>query len=234
MFGLMLLSGCEITEKVYIDENANVSYSSFMDISNLMMLSSEQEFMDDLPIDTTFTYSTLVQSDYGVFPEDFHLDDEEEIDLMKDFKVNLKMEKQSGFMSIYLEKQSMAEFNNFMQNINNQVKKINQERSLRNMDSTQYSPPIELPILSNPLLTYDGKTFTRKGKIEKLSKHHNEDLEEIGNLIRFNLEYHFPKPIQWISDESIKMSADRKIIYVEKPLHEILENPNAYDFEVRF
>lgn len=231
--GILLLTSCEFTEKVYIDENGDVSFSSHIDLTSLLTLSQEN-LHEELPIDTIFTYDQMLNSDTDILPEQFKSVDKEEEEMMKDFMIHLKMDENTGFMSIFLKNQKMSDFNSHMQYLSESVDRINAERALKSSDSTASHPDIELPILSLPKLTYDGKSFSRKGKIEKFNQIQNEEIDELSSLIKFNVEYHFPKPVQWVSDESIKMSADRKTIYLEKPMRSIMDNPNAYDFEVKF
>src|SRR5690554_6041779 len=128
--GILLLTSCEFTEKVIIDENGDVSFSSHIDLTSLLTLSQESHH-EELPLDTIFTYNQLRNSDTDILPEQFKSADKEKEELMKDFMIHLKMDENEGFMSIFLKKQKMSDFNSHMQYISESIDRINAERALK-------------------------------------------------------------------------------------------------------
>lgn len=242
--GLFLLTSCEITERVYIDENGEVSYATNIDLTQLMQMMPADNLSNDLPMDTIFTADGLSKADHDLTQGlGDSLEDEEEKELMKDFKFHVKLDKTEGFMTVFLEKKSLKDFNSYMKEFDKNLTQLNRKRAEENKklpDSLQKSD-IDVPIYSTPQFTYDGKTFKRKGKFRDSMKKSEKDvesdiegLEGLENLILYKLEYHFPKPIKSVSDKTIKLSADRKTIYLDKPMKTVMENPEAYDFEVTF
>lgn len=234
--GAFLLTSCEITERVYIDENGDVSYSTIIDASSLIMMMPEDFSNEKLPLDTILTVEGLAEADMDMVFTDINVNDKDELELLQDFKFHVKMDEKSASTASVLEKRSISEFNSVMRNLNKKVNEINEKRKVQNLslDPENQLSDLDIPILSTPNLTYDGKTFTRKGEIRNLVPQNSDEFDGLESLIKFNLEYHFPKSIEWISDESIRMSADRKTIYLEKSFQHLVENPDAYNFEVRF
>jgi len=238
--GLLFISSCEITERVYIEENGDVSYATHVDLSQLMKMMPQEQKSEDLPIDTIYTVDELAKTDSELKQSmGKGLEDEEERELMKDFSFHVKLDETTGFMNMFLEKKSLKEFNGFMNTFAKKLTQINQKRQEENKslpDSLQ-KPDIEIPIFSMPKLSYNGKTFERKGEFRELPKESTSqtmDAQGLDDLIQFNLEYHFPKRVKSVSDENAKLSADGKTVYLSKPMKLVMKDPNAYDFEVKF
>lgn len=238
LLGLFLLTSCEITEKVYIDQQGNVSYSSHMDLTQLMDMVPKDEMNEvDYPIDSIFTVDGIAKSKTE-FSKGFEGDDEREI--MKNFKIHVKLDDDESFMNLILDKKNLNEFNSFMANLKSDIETINAKRIKQNEtlpDSAQLDL-VDIPIFSMPKLSYHKKSFKRTGLIKSITEstksEQMEGMEGLKNMIKFKLEYHFDRPIKSVSDKSAKLSPDAKTVYIEKPMSEAADDPEAFDFEVKF
>lgn len=238
LLGLFLFTSCEITEKVYVDHQGNVSYSSNMDLTELINMVPKDELKEiDYPVDSIFPVNGLAESNTE-FSKGF--ENEEERELMKEFLFHVKLDDNESFMKIILEKKNLNEFNSFMSNLTAKIDQINAKRMKQNEslpDSAQLDQ-VNIPIYSIPKLSYNKKSFTRTGPIKDLDNTSNseqmEGMEGLKNMVKFKLEYHFDQPIKSVSDKSARLSPDAKTVYIEKPMAEATENPKAFDFEVKF
>lgn len=238
LLGLFLLTSCEITEKVYIDQQGNVSYSSNMDLTQMMQMVPKDELKEnDYPIDSIFTVDGIAKSNTD-FSKGFEGDEEREI--MKNFKIHVKLDDDVSFMNMILDKKNLNEFNSFMSNLSSNIETINAKRMKQNEalpDSAQIDL-VDIPIFSMPKLSYNKKSFKRTGPIKSITEtsksEQMEGMEGFVNMIKFKLEYHFDRPIKSVSDKSARLSPDAKTVYIEKPMSEAADNPKAFDFEVKF
>ncbi|MDG4945982.1 hypothetical protein NMK71_06115 [Weeksellaceae bacterium KMM 9713] len=238
LLGIFLLTSCEITEKVYIDKQGNVSYSSNMDLTQMMEMVPKDELKEnDYPIDSIFTVDGITKSQTE-FSKGFEGDEEKE--LMKNFKIHVKLDDDESFMNMILDKKNLNDFNSFMSNLSSDIERINTKRLKQNEklpDSAQLDL-IDIPIFSMPKLSYNKKSFKRTGPIKSITESSNNEqmkgMEGLKDMVRFKLEYHFERPIKSVSDKSARLSPDGKTVYIEKPMSIAVEDPKAFDFEVKF
>ena len=238
LLGLFLLTSCEITEKVYVDHQGNVSYSSNMDLTELMNMVPKDELKEiDYPVDSIFTVDGVAESNTE-FSKGFENDEERE--LLKEFLFHVKLDDNESFMKVILEKKNLNEFNSFMSNLTGKIDQINAKRMKQNEtlpDSAQIDL-VDIPIFSMPKLSYNKKSFKRTGPIKSITESSKneqmEGMEGLKNMVKFKLEYHFDRPIKSVSDKSARLSPDAKTVYIEKPMSEAADNPEAFDFEVKF
>lgn len=239
LMGLFLLTSCEITEDVYVESNGHITYTSHIDMTQLILMMPEDQ-MDskDFPIDSIFTVEGLSESKNGMVDG---FEDEIERELMKAFKFHVKANKNQAFMKMMLEKKSLAEFNQFMHNLQTKIEEVNRERKKANKDlaDTMQKEMLDIPIYSTPILNLTKEKFKRTGSLKNLEKLLEDDkdlgsMEGMGEMLRYTLNYHFDKPIKSVSDPSAVISIDKRSVKISKPASVSKEDPKAFDFEVIF
>lgn len=247
LFVLIFATSCDMTEKVYLDEKGEVKYALSFDMNTMgSMMGQSEKNKDNFPMDTIMTLDQLENSD-SKFAESFGkgMSEEEELkELMKDYKFHLKFTEEESFMSMFLDKKSIKDFNKEMKVFDKKFQNLLERKRQENEvlpDSLKSKNDFDLPFYSSLHFDYNGKTFKREGELKKTTKDDTKDdsgesgfdeLESmISKMMTYKLEYHFPRPVKTISDTTVLMSWDRKTIYLEKPIQFVLDNPTAYNFE---
>ena len=237
-----LFASCNMTEKVYINEDNSVKYAYDMDLSQvspmLAMGGNTEELQDKFPLDTVMTVKDFFESDLLGENNKDDLKDKAIFDIFKGFNVHLKLNHENGLFSFITEQKNMSDLNSVLKNMGSKIKKYEAKQSKD--EAGQEFDKAFTQMFQTPTLSFDGKTFTRSGKVD-LSYIDEIQNEEQGmgmmamsmfGAVRYKSEYHFPRPVKSVSDSTILTSWDRKTIYIEKPISELLNNNQAYNFTV--
>lgn len=238
LFGLAFFTSCEMTEKVYIYEDESVKYAYDMDltqISPLLAMDKDEKLTEKFPIDTIMTVK-------GFFESDIMGDKKKEVaqtenleKVFKDFQIHFKMNEENGFFSFFTKQKNVNQLNNVLVDMQKNMEEVEKENK---EDESEPFDKLFTKMFQSPSFSYDGKRFTRSGKVDiSYMKEMEEDEKTMGLMAMFGVmnyktEYHFPRPVKSISDTSVLMSWDRKTIYLQKPLSELMKNQEAYNFSL--
>ena len=84
---------------------------------------------------------------------------------------------------------------------------------------------------------YNGKVFKRTAKVidKEMLKQMNDSISEMSMMFassKYKLNYHFPKPIKSVSNETAMFSEDRKSVTVEFGFMDYITDPESLNLEV--
>ncbi|MDO5655080.1 MAG: hypothetical protein Q4G27_02955 [Flavobacteriaceae bacterium] len=232
---LLIFTSCEVTEKVYINPDNSAKYSFALNVSQIRMMALNPNHMDEnFPTDTIMTIQEFAETDILGLENHQANSEEDKIleEVFDDFKVHVKITEKEGLISFFTEKKNISELNNTMSLFQ---QKLSASRKKKEQEESKDEELLFSELMGNLELNFDGKNFSRKGKmnfnsVRKEGGFNEGDFRDLASIMSYTLEYHFPRPVKTISDTSVLMSWDRKTIYLRKPFLELISNPKAYDF----
>jgi len=237
--GFVFLTSCQFKEEITFNKNGSGEYRLSVDMGHFMNMVKEMgEEQDSLQKskkpeiqDTLYKLSDMINKDTDEWKR---LTDEEKelIKEMKDVSVKIHMNEQKGEMEmayIYPFKK-VSDLKGIMKKIRKlENNKKDKDGTLTEMDKSM--PKTEVTYKFNK------HRFKREVKLlEPLKKAKKEESQkdEMLNVMRYKLVYHFPYQIKSVSYKDALLSADRKTLIIEIPLSQISKNPKITEFEVEF
>lgn len=233
LFATIFISSCSIKEEVYINNDKSINYGFNIGMDNLkgFLLSRNQDSLK-LPIDTIMTLKEFSESDLlGKSRKKVDSDEKEMLEVFKDFKVHFKLSESNGTFRFFTKQKNINKLNKVMDNLSQKLTEKAQKEDT-DKDSEFFSE-----IISTPRFSFKGNTFTRKEnrdltKLKEELENDKNDLLGMTSMLKYQLEYHFPRPVKNISDTTVLMSWDRKTIYMEKSINDLFNDKNTLNFEV--
>lgn len=227
---LLSLSSCQITEKIYFEEDGSGKYNLEINMSEMMKslneLSDKENNID----------STYVAKDSIMYFSDI-------LKNRKDSIAKLPKEKQKQLIRMKDVKMIIHEDkrkNEFWMSMVGSFKNTKDLENLIDVFNATQSKGKQVLSKANIKYTYKKNKFSRKA-IEK--EFTTEQQETYDNSMKgfemfmkgtsYTLEYHFLKPIKKASIKDAKFSEDKKTIYIEKSIGDLIDNPNVFDFEIK-
>lgn len=234
----VFLVSCQITERVYLQENGGVKYETEFDFSQMSGFIFPENKRDSLrqigefPVDTLMTIADL--ENYSELGNDSISDAEREfMQSLDKMRVRMKMDETQALMSIGLEEKDVKSFNAYLKKVQESSDKLVKE------DPEAAKNLAQSGLLKTMEIKYDGKKFQRiAGEVDQLFGEKDDSVsmaaQEMMGMFEYKLEYHFPKRIKSSNIENATYSLDGKTMTVEVPMSELMENPEKYNFTVEF
>jgi hypothetical protein len=232
------LVSCEITERVYLNENGSVKYETEFDFSQMSGFMFPEAKRDSLrkigefPIDTIMAIADL--ENYSDMENDSISDAEREfMQSLDKMRVRMKIDENVAMMNIGLEEKDVESFNDYLKKVKDAGEKLAKEDPESAKSLTQSG------ILKTLELKYDGKQFQRisgeTGNLfDELDDSTSASAKEMLGMFKYRMEYHFPKKIKSSTLENATFSLDGKTMTIDVPMNELMENPQKYNFTVEF
>ncbi|RCW94147.1 hypothetical protein DFQ08_101955 [Winogradskyella arenosi] len=237
----MLLTSCQFSEKIYINEDGSGQVIFSMDASEMMgfmgqMGDDASEGMDKA-VDSTIIFKEFLVA-YKDSIASLSPVEQEKIKAMEDYKLHMVMDPDKDKMLFDIE----ADFKNANE-LRDMFKAMNSFNDFKGAENASenaaFSP---FSNLGNDGATavsyaYDGRLFERKAEILDAEKH-QQALDSLGKSemifasSKYKIEYHFPKAIKSFSKEGAMYSLDKKTVSFEVGFLEMLKNPELQDIEV--
>lgn len=235
----LFLYACQITERVYLSETGSVKYESEIDFTEMMSFIYTPEKIDSMKLTGEFPIDTIVSmadSDQFKKPNAEESSPAEKKFMQSLDKTNMRlvMNENEGRILVITEEKDAKSFNAYLSNIDKSLKEYEKEDK---EGASQFSEAAYMNILN---LSYDGKTFERKSlsKVVDLSNLETDSAafssRDMMNMFSYRLEYHFPKKVKSVDLEGAMISADGKTVIADVEYVDILENPEKYNFKVKF
>lgn len=237
-FGLTIFS-CQMTERFYLHENGSVSYKHEINFSEVMGYFYDDQTKDSLrkigefPLDTLMSFGEL--QTFNQFSNDTLTEAEKEfINVLDKVKVRMKMDDEEGKLFVGIEEDNVDDFNNYLVKMNEAMKKLEQDdpKSASELGMTGIFKTLEVK--------YDGKNFERIAANNTAKDMMQTDdslvnsMMQMMEMFQYKLEYHFPKKIKNSSLKEATYSLDGKIMTLNVPISEIIQNPEKYNFKIEF
>ena len=235
----LFLYACQITERMYLSETGSVKYESEIDFSEMMSFIYTAEKIDSMKMTGEFPIDTIISmADSDQFKKP---NAQETSPAEKDFiqsldKTNMRlvMNENEGRMLIITEEKDVKSFNTYLNNVEKSLKQYEKEDK---EGASQFSEAGYMNILN---LSYDGKSFERKS-LSKAVDFSMEESDSAGfsskdmmKMFSYRMEYHFPKKVKSVDLEGAMISADGKTVIADVDYLDVLENPEKYNFKVKF
>lgn len=236
----LIFISCQITERVYLSESGKIRQEMEIDVTALMSFATTPEQIDSLreigefPLDKVVSMKESEQ--YTQTKEGGHTPAQDEFIEAFD-KTNMRIimnENESKFI-IMTNEMGVKEYNAYQEKINKAYQKYEKEdpKNAEGYSSSGYGTML--------WFSYNEKGFERKSLNEKIEIQEEETDDSLGisvrefmNMNTYKIEYHFEKPIKSTTLKNAEISADKKTVTADVPMADLLENPEDYNFEVKF
>ena len=226
---LISLTSCQITEKIYLEEDGSGKYNMEIDMSGMMKSIGEMGSSDE--IDSTYVAkdSIINFSDMLIEHKDsiakLPKEKQEQLQKMKDVKMIIHEDKSKNELSLSI----VGIFKN-TEELNN----------LQNILNATQSEEKQIPSKYDVNYTYKKNKFSRKSIKKELTEEQlakfDESMKGFDMFLSgttYKLEYHFPKAIKKTTLKDAQFSEDKKTLYIEKSINDWMNNPAVFDFEVK-
>ncbi|MDO5979757.1 hypothetical protein [Flavivirga spongiicola] len=232
-------TSCQFSENIYINEDGSGRMEFSFDGTQLMQMAGEEMSKGkEEAIDSTFSFKELFDAKRDSISK---LTEEEQLELknLEPFSMHMVMNPETSEMKfdMFTDFKEVGELQDMFKAMN----------SFGNMEKGKSGAQANDP--TNPFSSlgkdgstaleynYNGKTFKRVAKIidKEAYKKVTDSLGEMAVMFgssKYKLNYHFPKAIKSVSNETAMFSADRKSFTVEFGFMEYLSNPEALNVEV--
>ncbi len=231
-------TSCQFSENIYINEDGSGKMSLVFDGKQLMQMGGDQMTeSNEKAIDSTFSFKEL----FEVMKDSISQLSEEEQQKLKSlepFNMHMVMNPETSEMKfdMFTDFKSVNELQDMFKAMNNFGNMQGKGKAAANNPNNPFS---SLADGGATQLNYnfDGKTFKRTAKIvdkevyEKLTDSLGQ-MEMMFASSKYKLNYHFPKPIKSVSNESAMFSADRKSFTVEFDFMSYITDPESLNLEV--
>ncbi len=234
-----LLTSCQFSENIYINEDGSGSMTFSVDASELMAMAGDKlsEGEEETVIDSTIVFKDFLEEKKDSIAT-LSTEDQEKLKALENFKMHMVMNSETKNMNFDLS----TDFKN-ADELQDMFKAMNSVSNLQGQGGVQESDS------SNPLSTmgnsksselnysYKGGVFKRTAKIidEELHQQAMDSLSEMAMMFgasKYKLNYHFPRPIKSVSNDQAMFSEDRKSFALEFDFIEALKKPELLNVEV--
>ena len=226
---LISLTSCQITEKIYLEEDGSGKYNMEIDMSGMMKSLGDMGGKEE--IDSTYVAkdSIINFSDMLIEHKDsiakLPKEKQEQLQKMKDVQMIIHEDKSKNELSLSI----IGVFKN-TEELNN----------LQNILNATQSDEKQIPSKYDIKYAFKKDEFSRKSSKKELTE---EQLTKFDESMKgfemflsgttYKLEYHFPKVIKNTTLKDAKFSEDKKTLYIEKSINDWMNNPSVFDFEVK-
>lgn len=237
VFTLVLVS-CQFSEDIYINEDGSGKMSFSFDGSQLMQMAGDKiSESNEEAIDSTFSFKEIFDAKRDSISK-LTIEEQEKLKSLEPFNMHMVMNPETSEMKFNL-------FRAFKKTdeLEDMFKAMNNFSNMKGKGGARVDDP------NNPFSSfgengstelsyaYNGKVFTRKAKIvdKERYKQMTDSLQEMSMMFassKYKLNYHFPKPIKSVSNETALFSEDRKSVTVEFGFMDYVTNPEALNLEV--
>lgn len=224
------LTSCQITEKIYFEEDGSGKYEMNVDMGDMLKAFGE---METKKIDSSYVVKDSIIDFSKLFIE--HKDSIAKLPLKEQKKLqSLK----NVIMVIHEDKRNEEMFISIWSPFTNMEELNDLQEKFR---STASSEKKKIPSKADVKYTFTKKNFTRKSYNKEFNE---EELAEYEKSLKsmdmfidkttYTLEYHFPRKIKKYSIKDAILSDNKKVIFIKKSVSDWVSNPQALDVEIKF
>ncbi|REE08118.1 hypothetical protein [Winogradskyella pacifica] len=238
---IMLLTSCQFSENIYINEDGSGKVKFSMDASEMMDVLDQlgENASDEM---SKAVDSTIVFKDFLVEYKDsianLSVGEQEKIKAMEDYKIHMVMDPDKKKMFFDLE----TDFDDASE-LRDMYKAMNSFNNLKGDDTASDNLPLSpFSSMGNEGSTlvsysYDGTVFRRNAEIIDLEKHQKslDSIDKSALMLgssKYIINYHFPKAVKSFSKQGAMYSEDRKTVTYEVGFIDMLKDPEILNIEV--
>lgn len=232
----VVLNSCQFSENIYINDDGSGKMEFSFDGTQLMQmagdkLSDEQE----KAIDSTFSFKELFHTMRDSIA-DLPAEEQQKLKSLEPFSMHMLMDPKTSQMKfdMFTDFKEVSELQDMFKAMKSFGDLKGKEKA-----NTANSPFSSFGGDESTELDYEynGKIFKRTAKItdKEAYKQVTDSLGQMAMMFgssTYKLNYHFPKRIKSVSNETAMFSEDRKTVTVEYGFMDYVSNPEALNLEV--
>jgi hypothetical protein len=226
------LTSCQFSENIYINEDGTGKMEFSFDGTELMKMAGDgMGETNEKAMDSTFSFKELFEGKQDSIAQ-LPAEERAILEELKNFTMRMVMnpETKEMKMDMITEFKSVGELQDMFSKMNklqalNKNQEVNQASSMGQQSFTDLN------------YEYNGTIFKRNVTITDKALH-QKMIDSLGEMTEmyasstYKLNYHFPKPVKSVSNESALFSADRKMVTVSYSFMDYLLDPEALNLEV--
>ena len=229
---LAFLTSCQFSENIYINEDGTGKMEFSFDGTELMKMAGDgMGETNEKAMDSTFSFKELFEGKQDSIAQ-LPAEERAILEELKNFTMRMVMnpETKEMKMDMITEFKSVGELQDMFSKMN-KLQALNKEQQANPASSMNQSNFTDLNY------EYNGKVFKRNVTITDKAIH-QKMVDSLGEMTEmyasstYKLNYHFPKPVKSVSNESALFSADRKMVTVSYSFMDYLLDPEALNLEV--
>lgn len=240
LLSIALFTSCKFKEEITFNEDGSGTYDLVVDMSGLMAMGKGMEkAMDSIgekrePIvkDSIIKISDILAENKDSIAK-LPKEEQEALKRMKDFVIKIHTDEpnEEMTMSYSYPFKNIKDLNYAMEHFEaiNKMQKKDSSSPLSNISSGMPKNSVKYKFSKHQFLRIATETETDKEKEEK----ENKEFEQMGNMIQFELVYHFPKRIKSVSYKDALLSADGKTLHINIPVSK-MSDPDFMNLKVTF
>lgn len=229
----ILLSGCQFSENIYINDDGTGKMALVFDGSELMKMSGDSTKTSEKAVDSIIVFKELLEEKKDSIAQ-LPVEEQESLKSLENFTMHMKIDPESQEMKFDM----FTDFKNVeeLQDVMAAMRKAN---SLGKEEDDKDNPFSSFGNSTATEMEYSFKKGVFKRKATIVDKElHQQTLDSIGEAemmfasSTYVLNYHFPRPIKSVSNENALFSADKKSFKLEISFLEYIKNPEILNLEV--
>ena len=237
----MMLTSCQFSENIYINEDGSGKVRFSMDASEMMDVLGQlgENAADEMSkaVDSTIVFRDFLL-DHKDSIANLSVKEQQKIKAMEDYKIHMVMnpDEKKMFFDIETDFDSASE-------LRDMYKAMNSFNSLKGDetvgDNLPLSPFSSMGNEGSTLVSYsyNGTVFKRNAKIIDIEKHQQslDSIDKSAMMLgssKYIINYHFPKAVKSFSKEGAMYSEDRRTVTYEVGFIDMLKDPEILNIEV--
>lgn len=233
IIAIISLTSCQITEKIYLNEDGSGTFDLEVDMSQMMK--SLGSMGKEKEIDSTYVANDTIMDFSKML-----LEKKDSIAKLPKEKRE-ELEKLKGMLVKIHEDKNKNEFTmSYVMKFKNVKELIEMQNMMGNAQSLDEGKDKKLPSKTNMKFSFKKNKFKRESIAKKLTEteveSYDKSMEQFNMFMdgsSYTIEYHFPKPIKSTTAKNATFSADKKVLYLKSTLKEVTDTPAILDFEVK-
>lgn len=235
---ILLLTSCQFSENIYMQEDGSGKMTFSMDASELMKMAGDEMSKDgEKSIDSILYFKDFLEAKKDSISK-LSQEEQEKLKNLEAFGMHMVMDSKEQTMKfdLFSDFNSISELDDLFKAMNN----VSNFQGEGGVDTKDTSNPFSAMANANGSeLTYSlkGNLFKRE-TVMKDQEVYKTLVDSMGDLTpilassTYKLNYHFPRKIKSASHEDALFSEDKKTMTLELNFMDYLKNPELLNVEV--
>lgn len=226
------LTSCQFSENIYISENGSGKMEFSFDGTELMKMAGDgMGETNEKAMDSTFSFKELFEGKQDSIAK-LPAEERAILEELKNFTMRMVMNPETSEMKMDM----ITEFKS-VDELQDMFSKMNKLQALNKDQQPNPTSSMNQAGFTNLNYEYNGKIFKRNVTITDKGLH-QKMIDSLGEMTEmyatstYKLNYHFPKPVKSVSNETAQFSDDRKIVSITYSFLDYLLYPEALNLEV--
>lgn len=228
----VLLTSCQFSENIYINDDGSGKMSLVFDGSDLMKMSGDSTQISEKPIDSIIVFKEFLKEKKDSIAQ-LSFEEQESLKSLEGFTMHTKIDSENQEMTVDM----FTDFKN-VEELQNAMAAMSKANSLgKKEDEDNPFSSFGNSAATEMEYSFNKGVFKRKATLVN-KELHQQVLDSIGEAemmfasSSYVLNYHFPRPIKSVSNENALFSADKKSFKLEISFLEYIKNPEVLNLEV--